>query len=424
MHSTIRYSTVVRDKVKNFMDRLVMTMENMENVWLIICSTSKWEIFQSFKAEQYLQNSLLKPPSSAFLIKWAQCFLARSYLANNVENKRWENLLKEYIDRLKKNQQHMTDVFKAIDEILDKFQEPVDRQRFSLAFINRVVELCFDIFLFDKIYSVIDNGLFHVQNERFRVQFQKTFDSTYLSDKKQNMFKVMTDTNNPLVALIELDRKQTERKSVLVRDLIELICKKITITTKELLKDTFEQPTRSTITYCILFDKSLTTLPIHEKLLDQLHSIWDKWGKDGFLVTEINTWSTLEESDKQIVCQIWNFVAKYLTKSTDLQQLIDQAKRKIEEINKTMENVSLCIKHFCHDAIDQKDYLTNLQDIEKQVNEATTNTATISPKLEELKPFADRIRSLTISSVWQEYLRSKFSSFLRYLVYHRFRASG
>lgn len=284
----------------------------------------------------------------------------------------------------------------------------------------------FHSFLLEEIYSVIDNGLFHVQNEQFRAQFRKTFDSSYLSDKKQNISKVMTDTNNPLVALIELDRKQRDRKSALVRDLIELICEKITITTKELLEDTFKQPTRSTITYCILFDDSLTTLPIHKKLLDQLRSIWERWEQEGFLVAEINTWSTLEESDKQLVRQIWNCVAQYLKKSTDLQQLIDQAKSRIEEINKTIENVSLCIKHFCHDAIDQNDYLTYLRDIEKQLNEATTNTAKVSPKLEELKPFADRIRSLTMSTIWQEYLRSKLPYFqdLVNLVYHRSRASG
>lgn len=153
IHSTIRDSTVVRDKVKNFMNALVMTMENMEEIWFIICSPSKEKIFQSFDDEQYLQTSLSKAPSSAFLIKWAQCFLARSQLTNDLEEKRWKNLLKGYIDRLKKNQQHMTDVLRAIDQILDAFQESVDHQRLCSEFINRVVDLCFQLSMFFQIKS-------------------------------------------------------------------------------------------------------------------------------------------------------------------------------------------------------------------------------------------------------------------------------
>lgn len=404
------------------MNGLVMSTENMENIWLVICSASRWEIFQSFNEDEYLRKSLSKASSSDFLIKWAQCFLARSYSVKDAEKKRWKRLLKEYIDRLQ-NPQHMTDILRAIDEILDVFQESPDSQWHCSEFINNIVDLCFQSKL--NIYSVIANSLIHVQNEKFRTQFRNTFDSKVLLDKKK-ILKVMTNTDNPLVALIELDKRQTDRKSILIQDLLELTCEKISITTKELLEHTFEQPTRSSITYYVLFDETLTSLPIHTKLLDQLRFIWEKWGNEGFLVTEINIWCALEESNKQLVRQIWNYVTKYSNKSTDLQQLIDTARAEIEEITKTIENVSLCIKYFCYDATDQIDYLTDLQDIEKQMNEATTKTVKMSPKLQELKPFADRIKPLTESTVWQEYLRSKHSSFQDsiYLIYYRFRPAG
>ena len=268
-------------------------------------------------------------------------------------------------------------------------------------------------FCLDSIYSVIVDGLFHVQNEQFRVQFRKIFDEKCLSGKQQDTFKDMINVDNPLIQLLLLDKNQDHIKSVLVRNLIELICEKIEMTKEELLNDTFYQPSRSTLTYHGLFDESLITLPIHQKIIEQLSSLRKKWDEEGFLVDDINIWSTLKENDKQIACQIWNLVSKQLQNPTNLQQLINEAIAKIEVINKTLENVTTCIQDFCQDASDQRDYLTHLQQLQEQLNQTTTNSAKISPKIAALKPFADRIKSLTSSTIWQEYLEGKRLIFLR-----------
>lgn len=267
-------------------------------------------------------------------------------------------------------------------------------------------------FSLDSIYQIIVDGLFHVQNEQFRIQFRKIFDEKCLSGKQQDTFKDMINGDNPLIQLVLIDKKQDHIKSVLVRNLIELICEKIEMTKEELLNETFYEPSNFTFTYLSLFDESLITLPIHMKIIEQLSPVRKKW-EEGFLVTEINKWSTLKENEKQIAFQIWNLVGKYLEKSTHLQQLINEAKAKIKVINKTLENVTKCIQDFCQDASDQRDYLIHLQQLQEQINQTTINSAEISSKVAVLKPFADRIRSLTSSAVWQEYLEGKHLLFLR-----------
>ena len=205
---------------------------------------------------------------------------------------------------------------------------------------------------------VIDDGLFLVKNEQFRLEFGKLFDSKYQIEKQKDMFKNMNRSDNPLLELIDLYHRRHPDQSILVCDLIQLICEKIEITKEELLNDTFYQPARSTLTYYILFDQSLKTLPIYRTTIAQLSLIRETWEKEGFLVSQINTWDTLRGSDKQIACEIWNFVGQYSNKSIQFQQLIDEEKVKIEEINKTIENITLCSRDFCQHSSNENDDLT------------------------------------------------------------------
>ena len=140
---TIRASGALKDKMKDFMSSLVMNIQNMEEIWQITCSSSKFEILHYFDQEKYLQRSLLHVPSSAYLIKWAQYFLARTQLASDLEMKRSKILLESYIDCLKKDQTHFIGVSKAIDAILGAFDQSAEHDRFRLIFIQRLIDLCF-----------------------------------------------------------------------------------------------------------------------------------------------------------------------------------------------------------------------------------------------------------------------------------------
>ena len=406
----IRLCRALKEKIKEFMNSLVITIQNMEEVWQITRSSSKLEIFQYVDQEKYLHKSLLDQLSSAYLIKWAQYFLARTQLADDLEKKKSENLMKYYINCLEKNQMYFISVLKALDAILEVFDQSAEHDQLRLNFIDRIIHLCFQQSIpSHSIFSVIGNGLFPVENTMFRKRFREIFNTKCLAGKPKDTFKDMINKDNPMVQLIELDSR-SHIKSVLVRDLIQLVCEKIEIIREELLSEAFYTPTRYTLTYRSLFDESLISLPIHEKMIGQLRPILLEWQKQGFAVAQINLWNTLQDSDKQVACQIWNAVGIYLTNFIGFENLIEQAKRRIEEIKKTMENVTLCIQHFCSNASDKNAYLTHLQQLQKQIDEATTDSAKMSSEIEVLKPFTDPISSVIRSTIWQEYLKNNLES--------------
>lgn len=419
---TIRTNGMLKNRVADSINRSVMTIQNMEQIELIIHSSSKCGILQRFKQETYLEKTLVNTPSSAFLIKWPQYFLAKTQVTNQIEKIEWKRLLKKYIDCLKTNQQSFFDVLKDMDQILHAFDDSVDHGSFGLEFTNRIIDLCFEQNILrntgsnsfrypylDSILWVIADGLFHVQNVQFRLQFGKIFAEKCLCNVQQDEFKDMISSNNPLVALINLD-SQNHIKSILVRDLMKISCEKIDMTKKELLRDTFYAPSMFTLIYMSLFHESLTTLPIHTKMIDQLSQIWKEWAKDGFLVSDINKWQMLDNNRKEIAIQIWNLVVKHLEETIGFQDLMDTKGAKKGEIKKTIENVTSCIKIFCQDASDQDDYLVLLEELQRQLDQSTRNSARTSSEIEKLKPFADKIAKLSSSAVWQKYLEEKLKT--------------
>ncbi len=232
-------------------------------------------------------------------------------------------------------------------------------------------------------------------------------------DKQQDIFKDIYNEDNPLWKLIELDRRENI-KSLLVRDLIGLICEKIQMTKDDLMQDTFYQPTESTLTYWILFDQSFAILPIHITIIKQLILTWQEWEKEGFQIVEIQKWNELKDNQQRIVCQIWNLVGENLEKEIRFQQLINDANRKIQDIIKTKKNVRLCIDNYCQDASDKNRYISHLQDLQNQLDRGTVYSAEVPRDIEVLKTLANLLEPVISSRVWQEYLkqnleyRSKF----------------
>lgn len=137
----IRYSAALKSKIRDYLNGLVMTTDNMEEIWLILRSVSKWEIFNYFDQHTYLQRSLSDTHASEYYIQWARYFLAQSELTNDLEKIKCRNLMKNYCDHLKKHSRQFFDVLLALDEILNAFDQSHDILR--LDFINRMIDLCF-----------------------------------------------------------------------------------------------------------------------------------------------------------------------------------------------------------------------------------------------------------------------------------------
>jgi hypothetical protein len=248
---------------------------------------------------------------------------------------------------------------------------------------------------------MIEEGFLLVQNELFRTRFREKFDRKYSSD----LYKQINNPDNPLYQLIQIDKKRNV-KSLLVLDLTELICQKIEILKDQLLNETFIQPTRTTFTYTILKEKLFQNLSIRKKILEHLTFLWEEWEKEGFQIGQINHWNNqLNKEQRQIACQIWNLIGENLKKPIQLERIIEEARRKVQDIIKTIENATLCINNYCQDTYDRNDYLTHLQDLRNQLDRATTDSAKVSQNIQLLKSFADRLEPVSSSRTWQKYLK-------------------
>jgi hypothetical protein len=139
--------------------------------------------------------------------------------------------------------------------------------------------------------------------------------------------------------------------------------------------------------------------------------LWNEWEKEGCQIRQINHWNNeLNYEQRQIACQIWNLIGEDIGKPIQLERIIEEARRKVQVIIKTVENATLCINDYCQNACDRNDYLTHLQDLRNQLDRATVYSAKVSQKIEIFKPFADRLQPLISSCVWQTYLKQNVKS--------------
>ncbi|CAF4723517.1 unnamed protein product, partial [Rotaria sp. Silwood2] len=71
--------------------------------------------------------------------------------------------------------------------------------------------------------------------------------------------------------------KEQKRQNKLVENLIALAASMIEIKDTELINDTFNQPTRGTFIYAILFDESFSSLSVPNIIINRLSEQWTKW---------------------------------------------------------------------------------------------------------------------------------------------------
>jgi hypothetical protein len=144
VHSAIRTSSALKQKIKDYFNKLEMTMENMEEIWLIISSISKIQILNYIDVYEYLEKSLLNVYSSDYFIKWSQCFLTKSKLEDDIERARYKKLFKSWSDCLKNTYANFIHVLRTIDEIFNSFDQSNDQNWVRLYFIDGMINLCFE----------------------------------------------------------------------------------------------------------------------------------------------------------------------------------------------------------------------------------------------------------------------------------------
>ncbi|CAF4618689.1 unnamed protein product [Rotaria sp. Silwood2] len=80
-----------------------------------------------------------------------------------------------------------------------------------------------------------------------------------------------------MVAQCFRQAKEQKRQNKLVENLIALAASMIEIKDTELINDTFNQPTRGTFIYAILFDESFSSLSVPNIIINRLSEQWTKW---------------------------------------------------------------------------------------------------------------------------------------------------
>jgi uncharacterized protein YutD len=239
------------------------------------------------------------------------------------------------------------------------------------------------------------------------------FDNKYTSPQQQNLFKELENDHGLFSKLIDLDEKENAQ-SMLVRDLIEVMFRKIEIKREDLIHDAFNEPTESTSTYRVLFIDSLKRSPLYIKTIEQLIPIWEEWEKDGFYSREIKTWTKLNDQQQQVVCQIWNTIGGKTRETIRFEQLIDKTKQQMEIIMKIIENIKLYINNYCQEACDKTVYHNLVENMEKQLNEKKVLSISVPKKIDKIKLSADRLNSAFSSQVWRNFYNgnAKFKDIL------------
>ena len=403
VQSAIQNSISLQDSIKSFFDTLEITPNNIAEIQIILSSLDNFSIFRSIKKYNYLQKSLSKIHSAEFFIDWFQYFLADT----NDEDK-CTTLLQSSMIRLKDKNIDFIKILQSTDILIETFQQSdVLRSRC----IDQLVEFCFQqgkrregnhlkLSLFnlclETLYSVIVDGLRDVENESFRRQFKKKF-------LEKDLRKQTRISDDVLQKLIDIN-SQMSRPSLLIYDLIELICQQTEISHNDLMRDTFYQPSNSSLTYIMLFEYPFVCLPIHRTVMEKLLLIWTEWEKDGFLAADLNRWNLLPIEQRQIACQIWSLMKKNCQSLNNLEELIKSENEIFERIISIKENVAACLMNYCASALDNKDYSKCIDLIQKQLDKTKVKSIRIPQKISDLQPTAQRLNSIYQSRIWQKYL--------------------
>ena len=134
----IKTSAALKSKSEDCFESLDMTMENMEEIWLILCSIRKFECLSYIDKYKYLEKSLLNVYSADYYIEWSQWFLAKSQMKDGAEQ---EKLFDTWLDCLTNGENnYFSEVFRAIDRMLGAFTKT---DQFILHFIDGLIDFCF-----------------------------------------------------------------------------------------------------------------------------------------------------------------------------------------------------------------------------------------------------------------------------------------
>ncbi len=261
------------------------------------------------------------------------------------------------------------------------------------------------MFCVGNIFDLLKDGLHSVCDTNFIDVFKDKFLTDILACNKHRL-KDIRNQQNPLFCLINID-KQQKKQNTLVKMLIALAASLIEIHEDETLCDAFYRPSWDTLTYAILFDESLNSLPIYAQTINHLNTQWKKWKANGALVDDIWKWKGFSREQMDVVRKIWTSVNQVAGETVQIDRLFDVNYREMQAKLEMNEKVVTCLNSYCQHADDKDKYYELVKKWQNRFRQEAVQSIEMPNLLQDILPFAEKLNQYANVHSWRAFLNQR-----------------
>ncbi|CAF0884551.1 unnamed protein product [Adineta steineri] len=349
-----------------------------------------------FDADFFSNNSTKVPGS--YISVWLQLCYFTFFVIQEVDGEKFNILLDQFKALTEVGNISFTrDDFKAF------FTECSDCMRNHLDAVRATVTT-------DE-WPLFKNGLSTI----ICINLLKQVPDSYKSDRENQMTLSLLrriSERNQMEDIANTVVKRLDSLNLSIMELYwtELLAERVEITADEILRDTFDQPTDSSLIYSILFDDWSQTLTIRRITTDQLIVQLITWEDQGLRVGEITKWKNYSNGERQAACRIWNHICQIADKKFVFDELIKIEDDEMRAKLRTRDEITLCLTTYCDKANDRDTYLQNLDDMDYQLENQIVRSISLPERIRHLVPFVTRLSAFSESTVWLKFYREQRQS--------------
>jgi hypothetical protein len=140
----IRENKMLKNKICCFVNSLVITEDNMQDVRCIFDHQSTCYVLEDIAQAKILHESLQVPRNSDYLIKCFTCFLTYNLIQGEEMSQQRRKWFGMWIAHVENDRATCIDILKAIDELLGALEQAMPNDWFSTYVIDIMLHICFD----------------------------------------------------------------------------------------------------------------------------------------------------------------------------------------------------------------------------------------------------------------------------------------
>ncbi|CAF1416103.1 unnamed protein product, partial [Rotaria magnacalcarata] len=395
IRSIIDSSVPLRDKIKEYMSTLNVTINEFNSIRDIFILSIESSVLFHIKRKEFLLKLLTNDKnlrSVDFYTRWFLAFMAPDKNKRSMlDDDEFKELLKVWTICVA----HRPDLIVKIIKEINVLISAIGDHPCSSHFIEHMVDLCFQQ---KSIIEKIEQSVLLVQSPKFLNEFKLKYKINVLN-VYQNSLKELTNQINPLRLLMHID-VQIKYQNAFLRELIEMTCEDIKIDDEEILQDLFYKPDNQTFTYNALFHSSFKTIHIRQYIIDRLLTQSISWEDIGMRWDELLAWSHHTNQQRVVAHNVWALIREVSSKQFEIDKLINTENDKMQEKLKIIEIIPSCLDIYCSDATDKQHYKDLLQHIANSFTNKLVRTVVIPDEIEQFVPIAKRLHPYYKSTVW------------------------